>query len=243
MELKTLSNKKFNILNTYAERSEMMDTVAKRIKLRLDELGMRQSDLAKREVANKSTISMWLNGNAIPSNERLVKLAQALETSASWILSGQNENENQTSNTLNNNTINKICYAPLISWSKIRDLKDMKNIDFTENDKKFPLMPGASKDSFYLEVQGISNAPYYQNGEKICIDPQYSLDDIDTGEMVVVIHNGNAMFRAVLRSEDKCYLKALNKEWQPNILEVDDSCLFIGKYVGSFKEPIKHQFT
>ena len=219
-----------------------MDSVSKRIKLRLNELGMKQADLAKKDVANKSTISMWLNGNSIPSNERLVKLANALKVSTTWLLSGEEDNLN-TSEHISSNTEKTVSFAPLLFWSQLNKGINMNKLQLSGDEKQFPLVPNASKESFYLEVQGISNAPYYQDGEKICIDPSFALEDIETGEMVVVSFGDAAVFRALLKSESKMYLKALNKEWQPNILEINDQCTFIGKYVGSFKEPVKHQLT
>lgn len=217
----------------------MINTLAQRMQLRMQELGIKQADLVKKNIASKGTISLWLSGSAIPSNLRLVNLANELKVSTTWLLSGVEDKPNGHIET-NNHLSQNISFAPLISWSQVINWINMKNL--TTN-KQIPLIPGAGDQSFYLEVHGIANSPYYQDGEKICIDPQYQLEDIDTGEMIVMSYEGNPIFRALLKSENKFYLKALNKDWQPNILEINDQCTFIGKYVGSFKEAIKHQLS
>lgn len=218
----------------------MIETVADRIKKRMDELKIKQVHLINKKVASKGTISLWLSGGAVPSADRLVKLANELQVDASWILSGQGDINSRIDNNVNINAIATVGYAPVISWVQAGAWTSMDNIELTGEEELLPLVPGAGKRSFYLKVSGISNSPYYADGEKICIDPDVSIDDIQTGEMVVVRRGDEATFKALLRSENELFLKALNKEWSPNVMTIDDECVFIGKYVGSFKTPTRH---
>lgn len=222
----------------------MADTVADRIKLRMNELNIRQIDLTNKKVASRGTISLWLSGGAVPSKERLVNLANALNISESWILTGtDSKRTNPLDSGIESTPIAHVGYAPVISWVQAGNWTRADQVEFTGSEEMIPLVPGASRRSFYLVVRGISNLPYYADGEKICIDPDYSFDDVQTGEMIVVQCGGDATFKALIRSENKIYLKALNKDWQPNIMEVTEECVFIGKYVGSFKSPIRHTFN
>lgn len=219
------------------------ETVADRIKKRMDELKIKQVDLINKNVASKGTISLWLSGGAEPTRERLVRLAEELQTTEKWILSGQGDTFGRLDNNIDLNPIATVGYAPVISWVQAGVWTGMENIELTGGEEKLPLVPGAGSRSFYLKVKGISNAPYFLDEERICIDPDICFDDIQTGEMIVVRKGNEATFKALLRSENRLYLKALNKEWQPNIMPIEEDCVYIGKYVGSFKPAERYNLT
>ena len=218
----------------------MIETIADRIKKRMDELGIKQVHLINKKVASKGTISLWLSGGATPSGDRLFKLAKELGVDANWILGGDGDINSRIDSNVDINPIATVGYAPLISWVQAGAWTPMENVELTGEEEMLPLVPGAGKRSFYLRVSGISNSPFYVDGEKICIDPDVSIDDVQTGEMIVVRQGSDATFKALLRSENRLFLKALNKDWQPNIMPIDDDCVFIGKYVGSLKTPTRH---
>ena len=217
-----------------------METVADRIRRRMDELGIKQIDLINKKVASKGSISLWLSGGAVPSKERLVNLAKELLVTEAWLLTGEGDINSRFDNNIDIKSIASVTYAPVISWVQAGVWTGMENIELTGNEEMLPLVPGAGKRSFYLIVKGISNAPFYVDGERICIDPDYCIDDIQTGDMIVVKNGNEATFKALLRSENRLFLKALNKDWQPNIMPVEDGCVFVGKYVGSFKPATRH---
>lgn len=220
----------------------MIETAADRIKKRMDELSIKQIDLINKGVASKGSISLWISGGSVPSGERLVKLARELKTSESWLLTGQGDINSRTDNNVDLTPIASVDMAPVLSWVQAGVWTGMENVELTGTEEKIPLVPGASKQSFYLIVRGISNSPYYNEGELICIDPTYCLDDIQTGEMVVVRRGTDATFKALVHSENRMFLKALNNDWQPNIMPLDEECVFVGKYVGSLKRPTRHHF-
>ena len=220
----------------------MIETAADRIKKRMDELSIKQIDLINKGVASKGSISLWISGGSVPSGERLVKLARELKTSESWLLTGQGDINSRTDNNVDLTPIASVDMAPVLSWVQAGAWTGMENVELTGIEEKIPLVPGASKQSFYLIVRGISNSPYYNEGELICIDPTYCLDDIQTGEMVVVRRGTDATFKALVHSENRMFLKALNNDWQPNIMPLDEECVFVGKYVGSLKRPTRHHF-
>lgn len=212
----------------------VVETVASRIKSRMDELGIKQVDLIKKGVASKGTISLWLSGGAEPTRERLVKLAEQLKTTEKWILTGGDINS-RFDDSIDLNPVASVIYAPVISWVQAGVWTGMENVELTGDEEMLPLVPGASPRSFYLKVKGISNAPYFLEDERICVDPDICFDDVQTGEMIVVRRGNEATFKALLRGENNLYLKALNKEWQPNVMLIDEDCVYIGKYMGSFK--------
>ena len=103
------------------------------------------------------------------------------------------------------------------------------------------IQPSAYSSSFSLKFQ-ISTS-YFEEGEKICIDPDYQLEDIQTGEMVVVKCNNTATFKALISEPDGYYLKPLNPSWAEQVIPLNEDCILVGKYVGSFKPARKFSLS
>lgn len=213
----------------------MIETVADRISKRMKELKIKQVDLINKKVASKGTISLWLSGSSVPSGERLVKLSNELQVDAAWILTGQGGMNDRLDNSVDLNPIATVIYAPVLSWVQAGDFTDMESISNLAECEMLPLVPGAGRRSFYLEVKGLSNAPYFEEGEKICIDPDWCLEDIQTGEMIVVKCNDTATFKALISESNGYYLKPLNPNWSEQVIPLNEDCVLVGKYVGSFK--------
>lgn len=70
-----------------------MQTTSDRINQRMKELGLQHKDLVAATGASKGTVTNWINGVNSPTNERLIKLAQALKTTSSWLLTGNSTPE------------------------------------------------------------------------------------------------------------------------------------------------------
>lgn len=70
-----------------------MQTTSDRIAQRMKELGLQHKDLVVATGASKGTVTNWINGVNAPTNERLIKLAQALKTTSSWLLTGNSTTE------------------------------------------------------------------------------------------------------------------------------------------------------
>ncbi|WP_049082913.1 S24 family peptidase [Acinetobacter nosocomialis] len=220
----------------------MIETIADRIKLRMEELAIKQVDLINKNVASKGSISLWLSGGAVPSGERLIKLARELSTSEEWLITGKGDKISRTTDDIDLTPIATVCSAPVLSWNQVGSWTGMDTLELLGTEQKLPLVPDASEKSFYLIVKGISNKPFYNEGEYICIDPTYNLDEIETGEMVVVSNGKDAFFMVFIRSENNIYFKALNERWEPNLLQYNNDFTLVGKYVGSYKPAVKHSF-
>lgn len=65
------------------------DEVAKRIRLRSEELGVSQVDVARATNAAKSTVNAWFNGGAVPRGENSVILCKILRCTSDWLFSGK----------------------------------------------------------------------------------------------------------------------------------------------------------
>ena len=220
-----------------------MTSTTDRINQKMKELGLSQADVMRGTGAGRATVSGWINGSNAPSAKYLESLAKTLKTTSSWILNGKEDSDRKLDNSVSLDLGATVTYAPVISWVQAGDFTDMESISNLAECEKLPLVPGAGKRSFYLEVKGLSNAPYFEEGEKICIDPDYQLCDIHTGEMIVVKCNDTATFKALISESNGYYLKPLNPNWSEQVIPLNEDCVLVGKYVGSFKPSRKFNLS
>lgn len=220
-----------------------MTSTTDRINQKMKELGLSQADVMRGTGAGRATVSGWINGSNAPSAKYLESLAKTLKTTSSWILNGKEDSDRKLDNSVSLDLVATVTYAPVISWVQAGDFTDMEAISNLAECEKLPLVPGAGKRSFYLEVKGLSNAPYFEEGEKICIDPDYQLCDIHTGEMIVVKCNDTATFKALISESNGYYLKPLNPNWSEQVIPLNEDCVLVGKYVGSFKPSRKFNLS
>lgn len=220
-----------------------MTSTTDRINQKMKELGLSQADVMRGTGAGRATVSGWINGSNAPSAKYLESLAKTLKTTSSWILNGEEDSDRKLDNSVSLDLVATVTYAPVISWVQAGDFTNMESIINLAECEKLPLVPGAGKRSFYLEVKGLSNAPYFEEGEKICIDPDYQLCDIHTGEMVVVKCNDTATFKALISESNGYYLKPLNPNWSEQVIPLNEDCVLVGKYVGSFKPSRKFNLS
>ncbi|MCH7391850.1 LexA family protein [Acinetobacter dispersus] len=213
-----------------------MNTTTDRINAKMKEHAISQADIIRATGAGRATVSGWINGANDPSAKYLESLAKILKTSTTWLLTGRESvNNSRLDNNVSLSPIASVAYAPVISWVQAGSWTDMDSINNIEECEMLPLVPGAGKRSFYLSVRGLSNAPHFEEGEKICIDPDYDISVIQTGEMVVVKCNNEATFKALIVEPNGYYLKPLNPNWSEQVIPLKDDCVLVGKYVGSFR--------
>lgn len=220
-----------------------MTSTTDRINQKMKEFNLSQADVMRGTGAGRATVSGWINGSNAPSAKYLESLAKTLRTTSSWILNGKEDLSRKLDNSVGMDLVATVTYAPVISWVQAGDFTNMESISNLSECEKLPLVPGAGKRSFYLKVKGLSNAPYFEEGEKICIDPDYQLSDIHTGEMIVVKCNDTATFKALISESNGYYLKPLNPNWSEQVIPLNEDCVLVGKYVGSFKPSRKFNLS
>lgn len=64
----------------------MNEAISERIKLRRKQLGLTQEDLAEMAESTQHRIWLYESGKGMPSLDKLILLAEALGTSADWLL-------------------------------------------------------------------------------------------------------------------------------------------------------------
>ncbi|MFR9677527.1 LexA family protein [Acinetobacter sp. SEK570] len=125
--------------------------------------------------------------------------------------------------------------APVLSWVQAGEFTNVQAIDISQIEEWLPL-PDECTNCFYLKVQGISNSPTFVEGDYILVDPDVYYSDMQSGDIIVVRRFEDATFKKlVIESDNSRYLQALNPDFKPNIIPLDENCVFIGEVVDSIR--------
>jgi SOS-response transcriptional repressor LexA len=121
--------------------------------------------------------------------------------------------------------------APVLSWVQAGTFTNVASVDISQVEEWLPL-PDECTNCFYLKVQGISNQPEFLEGDYILVDPDVYYNDMLSGDMIVVRRGEDATFKKlVIETDGTKYLQALNPEFKPNIIPIDEQCSFVGQVV------------
>lgn len=66
-----------------------MKTLGDRIKERLNAVGIKQYEAAKKVGVSAPTMSDWVHGNTSPKGQNMLRLATVLQTTAEWLVDGK----------------------------------------------------------------------------------------------------------------------------------------------------------
>ena len=189
-----------------------------RLKKAMNIRGIKQVELANKTGIDKSLISNYLQGNYKAKQDKLHKLAIALDVSEGWLM-GYNvdmDREWFDDAELDNAEIirvqSNVVKIPIlgkvpagIPIEAIEDIIGYEEIpyDWIKNGNKY----------FALKVNGDSMYPDYRTGDIIIIKQQ---PDCESGDDCVVMVNGDdATFKRVIKQEKNLILKPLNNEYEP----------------------------
>ncbi|EFF82140.1 peptidase S24-like protein [Acinetobacter haemolyticus ATCC 19194] len=198
-----------------------------RIKQKLDEKNLKAADLARATKRSAVSAKKWLDGVSVPTAENLKTIAKFLGVTDDWLLYGGKEQQ-----TIDNNVSNKPArLAPVLSWVQAGTFTNVQAVDMSQVDEWLPL-PDECINCFYLKVQGISNQPDFLEGDYILVDPDVYYSDMQSGDMIVVRKFEDATFKKlVIETDGSRYMQALNPNFQPNIIPLDEHCHFVGQVV------------
>ena len=63
---------------------------------------------------------------------------------------------------------------------------------------------------------------------------------MQSGDVIVVRKHDEATFkRLVIETDNSRYLQALNPEFKPNIIPLDEECIFVGEVIDSIRYVFK----
>lgn len=187
---------------------------------------MTQIQLAKKSGVKQSVISDLETGNA-KSTGFILELANALGITAEELKKGVLGEAEQS-----NVTPVSPRMAPVLSWVQAGTMTNVETVDMSQVEEWLPLPDGDCEKCFYLKVQGLSNYPEFHEGDYILVDPTLPFCDMNSGDIIVVRKFDDATFkRLVIEPDGTKYLQAINPEFKPNIIPLDQDCEFVGEVV------------
>lgn len=208
-----------------------METLGSRLKALRKNKKITQQVLADAVGVSKTSVIYWEKDENTPKHESLTALAKALDTTTDYILTGSGETNKPESNIVP--VAPKM--APVLSWVQAGVFTNVQAVDMAQVEEWLPL-PDDCEDCFYLKVQGMSNHPTFQEGDYILVDPLVQYCDMQSGDVIVVRKHDDATFKKlVIETDGTKYLQALNPDFKPNIIPLDEDCLFVGEVIDSVR--------
>lgn len=187
---------------------------------------MTQKELAQKSGVKQSVISDLETGNA-KSTGSILELANALSVTAEELKKGVFDEA-----LLTNVATVVPRMAPVLSWVQAGTMTNVEAVDMSQVEEWLPIPDGDCEKCFYLKVQGLSNYPEFHEGDYILVDPTLPFGDMNSGDIIVVRKFDDATFkRLVIEPDGTKYLQAINPEFKPNIIPLDENCEFVGEVV------------
>ena len=187
---------------------------------------MTQKELAQKSGVKQSVISDLETGNA-KSTGSILELANALGVTAEELKKGALDDI-----SLINVLPVAPRMAPVLSWVQAGTMTNVQAFDMSQVEDWLPIPDGDCEKCFYLKVQGLSNYPEFHEGDYILVDPTLPFGDMNSGDIIVVRKFDDATFkRLVIEPDGTKYLQAINPEFKPNIIPLDQDCEFVGEVV------------
>ena len=187
---------------------------------------MTQKELAQKSGVKQSVISDLETGNA-KSTGSILELANALGVTAEELKKGALDDV-----SLINVLPVAPRMAPVLSWVQAGTMTNVQAVDMSQVEEWLPIPDGDCEKCFYLKVQGLSNYPEFHEGDYILVDPTLPFSDMNSGDIIVVRKFDDATFkRLVIEPDGTKYLQAINPEFKPNIIPLDQDCEFVGEVV------------
>jgi SOS-response transcriptional repressor LexA len=195
-----------------------------------------QKDVVAAVGITQSALSQLETG-LVSSSSHLPSIAKFLGVDAYWLQTGEGQAEPDSTQLEHSINISPVQakMAPVLSWVQAGIFTNVQAVDMTQVEEWLPL-PDDCDECFYLKVQGLSNYPVFHEGDYILVDPTVQYSDMQSGDMIVVRKHEDATFKKlVIETDNSRYLQALNPEFKPNIIPLDEECIFVGEVVDSIR--------
>lgn len=206
-------------------------TIGQRIRALRRSKKLTQVQLAKIAGVSSPAVTEWEKDSYQPKAASLEAMANEFGVTTEYILTGRG-NPNATKKEQPNVAPVAPRMAPVLSWVQAGTMTNVESVDMSQVEEWLPIPDGDCERCFYLKVQGLSNYPEFHEGDYILVDPTLPFSDMNSGDIIVVRKFDDATFkRLVIEPDGTKYLQAINPEFKPNIIPLDQDCEFVGEVV------------
>lgn len=208
-------------------------TLSERLKEARKKAGKTQAEVAKAANISQPAYQALESGRN-QKTASLYNIAQYLDVDINWLASGDTHSVDLIKDIRNVIPVAPKM-APVLSWVQAGVFTNVESVDMSQVEEWLPL-PDDCDECFYLKVQGLSNYPTFHEGDYILVDPTVQYDQMQSGDLIVVRKHDEATFkRLVIETDNSRYLQALNPEFKPNIIPLDEDCIFVGEVIDSIR--------
>lgn len=191
---------------------QIVETFQNRLKEAMRIRDIKQVELVEKTGLDKTLINKYLSGISNARQQKLTKLADALNVNEVWLMGYDVpiQRDLTIGTSLASKSAVVFVYGTIpagIPMECIEDIIDTEEIsaDMLKGDKQY----------FGLKIKGNSMYPEYLDGDTIILQ---KVDDCESGQDCVVMVNGNdGTFKRVFKNETGIILQPLNPEFQPLI--------------------------
>lgn len=201
----------------------IVEDFSDRLKKAMSDKQMKQVDLCNKTGIDKALISNYLSGKYKAKQDKLHKLAIALDVSEGWLIGydvdmdrewfeEKEPSEISIDNARYIETTTKTIKIPVLG--KVPAGVPIEAIQDILGYEEIPAsMLKSGNNYFALKIDGDSMYPDYKTGDIIIIKQQ---NDCNSGDDCVVMVNGDdATFKRVIKQEKSIILKPLNNNYEP----------------------------
>ncbi|GIU52174.1 hypothetical protein TUM4438_44180 [Shewanella sairae] len=178
-----------------------------RLKNTRKSLGFTQLDIAEHVGISKAAVSRWELGYSCPSGEVLHLLAEKLQCTVNYLLSGEDD-------ICNNVTFLRFYYETATTG--------IAGVRWEENIKNVPLpkavveAQGQEEKLYCVKVQGVSMNPVLRDGSVVAFNTQKK--SIKDGFMYVIKQDNFLRVKLLIEAPDRIIIRSYNQEFEDEVI-------------------------
>lgn len=191
---------------------QIIETFQNRLKKAMDIRNIKQIELVEKTGLDKTLINKYLAGISNARQQKLTKLADALDVNEVWLMGYDvpMQRDLTIGTSLASNSAVVFVYGTIpagIPMECIEDIIDTEEIPVE--------MLKGGKQYFGLKVKGNSMEPEYLDGDTLILE---KVDDCENGDDAVIMVNGNdGTFKRIFKNESGIILQPLNPAYSPMV--------------------------
>ncbi len=203
-----------------------------RIKSKRTELQLTQSVVAKFIGVTPPTIGQWERDETMPKGQHVIKLADILQVSPGWIITGSHSPVLLGSSQFGSG----VHIVPLISMDLLHRNFSVSELDLPPSEYRATSF-FVSSESFAVEIKGDAmlnpyGGPSMPDGTILVVDP--AVIYTDKSFVIALTKKGGLLFRQYMEDGPFLWLRALNPEYSK--LKFMKSDLVIGTVVSTMTD-------